>query len=417
MGWNSWDCYGTSVTEGEVLANARYMDERLLPYGWDTVVVDIQWYEPAARAGGYNADAALHLDEYGRPVPAPHRFPSSQDGRGFAPLAEQIHDLGLRFGVHVMRGIPRLAVRNELPILGTGYAAADVADPTSVCPWNGDNVGLNHDHPGAQAYYDSLFAQFAAWGVDFVKADDMLYPYHEREISAFSRALRGCGRPMVLSLSPGRTLSLEHAGHLQACADMWRVSDDLWDRWPDVRAQFDRMAMWAPYAGPGSWPDADMLPLGRLGIRAERGPDRHSRLTRDEQRTLMTLWCIARSPLMFGGDLPSTDDETLALLTNADVLAVLSASTGNRQVIREDGLVVWTADRSDDTGRYVAVFNVDDAPLDADIAYSSIGCSPGNRAVDLWTGAELAGSGPNLTTTLPAHGSLLLLTAPQPTAA
>ncbi|HKT04130.1 MAG TPA: glycoside hydrolase family 27 protein [Rugosimonospora sp.] len=412
MGWNSWDCYGSSVTEAEVLANARFMADRLRPYGWDTVVVDIQWYEPTARAGGYNAGAPLCLDGYGRPVPAPNRFPSARDGRGFAPLAAQVHDLGLRFGIHVMRGVPRLAVRDALPVLGTGYTAAQVADPGSTCAWNTDNVGLDHDHPGAQAYYDSLFAQFAAWGVDFVKADDMLYPYHAREIAAFSRALRGCGRPMVLSLSPGRALSLEYAEHLRTHADMWRVSDDLWDRWPDVRAQFDRMAMWAPYAGPGRWPDADMLPLGRIGIRAERGPDRSSRLSRVEQQTLLTLWCVARSPLMFGGDLPGTDPETLALLTNSAALGVLSTSTGNRQVLRDDDLVVWTAERTSGPGRYVALFNAGEQPLDAHVPWAAIGCAPGGRGTDLWAGTGVPGGGSGLAASLPPHGSLLLLVEP-----
>jgi alpha-galactosidase len=259
-------------------------------------------------------------------------------------LVEQVHDLGLRFGLHVMRGVPRLAVRRGLPAFDAGCTATDIADQNSVCAWDSDNFGLDHDLPGAQAYYDSLFAQFAARGVDFVKADDMLYPYHAREIAAFSRAMRGCGRPMTLSLSPGRAMPLEYAGHLREHADMWRVAGDLWDRWSDVRAQFDRLAMWAPYIGPGSWPDADMLPLGRIGSRAEAGPERDSRLTWDEQRTLMALWCIARSPLMFGGDLPRADEAALGLLTSADVLAVLPESSNNRQVLRDHELVVWTAD-------------------------------------------------------------------------
>src|SRR3954452_7470095 len=247
MGWNSWDCYGTTVTEAEVLANAEFMAAELRRHGWNTVVVDIQWYEPTARAGGYNAGAPLELDGYGRPMPVVARFPSAAGGRGFGPLAARVHEMGLRFGLHIMRGIPRLAVSRDLPILGTGFTAGQVADPSSRCDWNTDNVGLDHDHPGAQAYYDSLAGLFAGWGVDFVKADDMLGPYHEREISAFAAALRGSGRDILLSLSPGRSLSTVHADHLRAHADMWRISDDLWDRWPDVYDQFGRTARWAPY--------------------------------------------------------------------------------------------------------------------------------------------------------------------------
>jgi len=411
MGWNSWDCYGPSVTEAEVLANARFMAERLKSFGWDTVVVDIQWHEPTARGGGYNPDAPLHLDEFGRPQPAPNRFPSAVGGAGFAPLAEQVHALGLRFGLHIMRGIPRLAVRRGLRIAETDYTAAQAADQSSTCAWNSDNYGLDHDHPGARAYYDSLFAQFAAWGVDFVKADDMLYPFHEREIAAFCAAARGCGREMVLSLSPGRAMSLEYVGQLREHAQMWRVSDDLWDRWSDVRAQFDRLAMWAPLAEPGAWPDADMLPLGRIGIRAERGPDRVSRLTATEQRTLMTLWCVARSPLMFGGDLPSTDEATLALLTNPGVLALLGESTGNRQVIREGDLAVWTARRTDGPGRYVAVFNTGETPMEPTLEWASVGCAPvpADQVVDLWERKAAPVSADGLAVDLPPHGCRLLL--------
>ena len=134
MGWNSWDCYGTTVTEAEVLANADFMAEHLLRHGWDTIVVDIQWYEPTARAGGYNAGAPLHLDDHGRPMPVERRFPSAAGGRGFGPLAARVHEMGLRFGLHIMRGIPREAVERDLPILGTSHTAAQVADP-------GDMVG------------------------------------------------------------------------------------------------------------------------------------------------------------------------------------------------------------------------------------------------------------------------------------
>jgi hypothetical protein len=236
----------------------------------------------------------------------------------------------------------------------------------------------------------------------------MIGPYHDREVAAFATALRRSGRDMVLSLSPGRHLSLEHADHLRRHADMWRISDDLWDLWPDVRDQFERTARWAVPAAPGRWPDADMLPLGHIGIRAERGPDRPSRLTWDEQRTLMTLWCMARSPLMYGGDLPTSDPRTLELLTNDDVLAVLKHSSGNRQVLREGDLVVWTARPTDRDGRYVALFNTGDAPLPVDLPLSSAGLSFADRVVDLWAHHDLGRADGSLVTTLPPHGSMLV---------
>ncbi|WP_244202216.1 glycoside hydrolase family 27 protein [Streptomyces diastatochromogenes] len=407
MGWNSWDSYGTTVTEDEVLANAGFLRDHLLAHGWDTVVVDIQWYEPTARAHGYNPDAPLVLDAHGRQLPAPNRFPSAAGGAGFGPLAQRVHDLGLRFGLHIMRGVPRRAVAARLPVAGTGFTVDEIADTGSVCPWNSDNYGLNHDHPGAQAYYDSQVAQFARWGVDFVKADDMLFPYHEREIAAYARAIDRSGRPIELSLSPGTDVSLARLDHLRANATMWRVCDDLWDRWEDVEAQFARMARWAPWQGEGHWADADMLPLGRIGIRAERGEDRLCRLTRPEQISLLTLWLISRSPLMMGGDLPTSPPETVELLTNDEALAVLWHSTGNREVLREGDLVLWTADDTDGTTRYAAVFSLADGPRRFQVPLGSVGARPGDRVREVWTRTDTPHDGRHLTADLPAHGAAL----------
>lgn len=407
MGWNSWDCYGTTVTEDEVLANARYLAEHLLPYGWRYVVVDIQWYEPTARAHGYNEDPPVLLDDHGRQLPAPNRFPSAADGAGFGPLATRIHDVGLLFGVHIMRGIPRRAVRENLPVLGTEWTAADVADLDSTCPWNSDNFGLDHDHPGAQAYYDAQVAQLAAWVVDFIKVDDMLSPYHDREIASYAEAIRRSGRAIVLSLSPGTRLSPVHLDHLRRHASMWRVSDDLWDRWPDVYAQFTRLARWAPLQVDGGWADADMLPLGRIGIRAERGDDRQSRLSLDEQRTLMTLWCLARSPLMFGGDLPSNDQATLELITNADVLAI-GAGRDGRELLREGDLIVWGAASRAGDSRYVAVFWTGTDSAGVDVAAAALPVPDDAVGLDLWTSEQVAVDGPTLRVEVPAHGVRLL---------
>lgn len=402
LGWNSWDCFGTTVTEDEVIANAEVMAARLLPFGWDTVVVDIQWYDPTARSHGYNDDAPLVLDSFGIHQPAPNRFPSAAGGAGFGPLAARVHDLGLKFGLHIMRGIPKIAVEQRLPVKGTEYTAADVADTSSTCPWNPDNYGLNHDHPGAQAYYDSQVATFAGWGVDFIKADDMLAPYHDREISAYAEAIRRSGRDIALSLSPGTGLDVAHLDHLRENAQMWRVSDDLWDRWDDVLAQFDRLAAWVPHQRAGGWADADMLPLGRIGIRAERGDPRDSLLTRDEQRTLISLWVLGRSPLMMGGHLPETDEETFALLTNAEVLRILSHATGNAEIHRDGDLRIWSASDGETGARWIGAFWLGDRPATIDLpAYVDLRTA---AAIDVWTGA------PALLNdlTIPAHGVRLL---------
>ncbi len=410
MGWNSWDSYGTTVTEDEVLANARVMAERLLPAGWDTVVVDIAWYDPTARSHGYNEGAPLELDAFGRQMPAPNRFPSAADGAGFGPLAAQVHALGLKFGLHIMRGIPRRAVALDLPVLGTDYTAAQVADLDHVCAWNPDNYGLNHDHPGAQAYYDAQVAQFAAWGVDFIKADDMQAPYYDREIAAYALAIERSGRDIALSLSPGTQLSTAHVDHLRDHAQMWRISDDLWDRWDDVHAQFARLARWAPFQQPGGWADADMLPLGRIGIRAERGEPRDCRLTDDEQRTMLSLWCMGRSPLMVGGDLPTSTTETLDLLAAPAIAEVLQGSTDGRELLREplEGgeLIVWSARATASERTYAAIFWTGEQGHDARVALASL-LGIGHARVevtDLWAGQSTGVDGDELTATVPAHG-------------
>ncbi|MFD4960010.1 glycoside hydrolase family 27 protein [Microbacterium sp. NPDC058389] len=384
LGWNSWDSYGTTVTEDEVLANAEFMAEHLLPHGWDTIVIDADWADPHPRSHGYNEDARLTIDAHGRLQPDPARFPSSAGGAGFGPLAARLHGLGLKLGVHVMRGIPRVAAAADTPVLGTSTTAAAIADATNVCEWNPHYLGLDHTNPAAQAYYDSCVAQFSEWGLDFVKADDMLWPYQVPDIEAYSLAVQRADRDIALSFSPGRDLSAAHLEHLRAHATMWRVCDDVWDRWDDIEPNFARLARWAPFAGPDGWPDADMLPLGRIGIRAERGEPREGALTLPERRSLMTLWIMARSPLMIGGDLPTSAPETIALFTNDEVLRILRDSHGNRELLRERGLVVWAAEGPAGE-RWAAVFNLGDEPREEpfDTRSLGLGAAPAG-VVDVW---------------------------------
>lgn len=408
MGWNSWDCYGTTVREDEVKANADYMAAHLVAYSWNYVVVDIQWYEPNAKAGGYRPNAELVMDDYGRLLPAQNRFPSAGNGAGFKPLADYVHGLGLQFGIHIMRGIPRQAVEANLPILGTDYHAQDIADTVRVCPWNGDMYGIDMSKPGAQAYYHSIAALYAEWGIDYIKADDMLYPYHAAEIEGISQALGSVNRPIVLSLSPGVDLTTDHSEHLKQYCELFRISADFWDRWQDLYAQFDICKTWSAYTQPGCWADADMLPLGRIGIRAERGVDRQSLLTHDEQITLMTLWAISRSPLMFGGDLPSNDDFTLRLLTNRDVLTVNQASCENAELYRRDEHIVWKAKANESDDVYLALFNIGEEPSAAiNVDFSLIGDSSRYQVNELWDGVDLGVIQGNMRQAVPAHGARL----------
>lgn len=405
MGWNSWNSFATTINEAQALETARIMAAKLLPFGYDVFTVDIQWYEPAAVSYEYNRDPQPAMDGHGRLLPAPNRFASSAGGLGFKPLADQVHALGLKFGVHLMRGVPRAAVKANLPVLGTSVRAADIADTSSTCSWNPDMYGVDMRKPGAQAYYDSVFGLFAQWGVDFVKMDDMSRPYdaHAAEIEAAHKAIRTSGRPMILSLSPGET-PVPRAEHVRRYAQMWRISDDFWDEWSMLDAQFTRLENWNAFRAPGAWPDADMLPLGRLAL-----GKRDSKFTPDEQQTLMTLWSIARSPLIMGGDLRHLDAPTLALLTNRRVLAVNQASTGNQPHFVEDGARVWSArPEGKPAERYLALFNTTAKPKTVGIGLRDLGLADGVSALDLWSGQHLGRVSGRMQRTLAPHGSALL---------
>lgn len=356
MGWNSWDNFATTVTEAQTKEQADYMAQHLKAFGWEYIVVDIQWYEPGAKSHDYRKDAVLVMDEFGRLQPAQNRFPSSANGAGFKHLSDYIHAKGLKFGVHLMRGIPRQAVDKNLPVKGTSVHAADIANKASICPWNPDMYGVDTSKPGAQEYYNSVFDLLASWGIDYVKVDDISRPYHEHqsEIEAIRKAIDQTGRPMVLSLSPGET-ALDAADHVKQHANLWRISDDFWDTWETLHEQFARLAKWNPYRMPGAWPDADMLPFGVIDL-----GKRMTRFTPDEQFTVMTLWSIARSPLMYGGDMTKMDTFTLPLLTNAAVLAVNQASENNHPLFARDDLIAWTADVPGSRDKYLAVFNAQD---------------------------------------------------------
>lgn len=250
MGWNSYDYYDTTVTEDQVKANADYMAEHLKTHGWEYVVVDIEWYSYDAGSQRdkhqYIPFWEVEMDEYSRLLPCPQRFPSSAGGRGFAPLAEYVHGLGLKFGIHIMRGIPRIAAHNHSKILGTERRANEIASPYSICPWNPDMYGVIPGEEGAQEYYDSLMALYAQWGVDFVKCDDICRGDAEsakEEIAMLHKAIENCGRDIVLSLSPGPAL-LEWAEHYHKNANMWRITDDFWDHWDSLRDMFDRCRNW-----------------------------------------------------------------------------------------------------------------------------------------------------------------------------
>jgi len=419
MGWNSYDSYGGAVNEQEMKANAKVLADHLARYGWKYVVVDYYWYfdhpESIEHSSGHER-LETAMDEYGRLLPAPNRFPSSAGGKGFAPLADYVHSLGLKFGIHIMRGIPRQAVERNVPILGAHARAKDIADLKNICPWSTAMYGVDVTKPAGQAYYDSIARLYASWGVDFIKADDMsrgndLEPYHGAEIEALRKAMNKSGRPMVLSLSPGAA-PLDQAASLSEWSQMWRISDDMWDNWKEVFAQFARTRGWAQYSGPNHWPDADMLPLGRLRVRGFENAPRSSRLTHDEQRTLMTLWTIFRSPLMMGGDLTSLDPWTASLLENDEAIAVDQTSSGNHELFERGPRVAWEADAPGVHEKYVALFDTGQAAVDVVVTWQELGLAGKCAVRDLWQKRDLGTFADRFSARLDSHAAGLYKVAP-----
>lgn len=412
MGWNSWDCFGLDVTEQEVKQNAEFMAKNLKEFGWEYVVVDLGWYAPGVTTKNYKQkNIPLITDEYGRLIPVEERFSSSVNGKGFKPLADYVHSLGLKFGIHIMRGMPWIAAEKKKTIKGTNITCDAVAEENDQCLWYGSMYGIDCTKEGAQEYYDSLIELYTSWDVDFIKADDMgtwdgdglNSPLRTDELEALAASIEKFGNRIVLSVSPGAAY-IGNAYHLSRHAHMWRISCDFWDNWDALKRQFPRCAAWSKRKIAGHWPDADMLPLGKIGIRGEVGKARNTNFTKDEQITLMTLWCIFRSPLMFGGDLPQTDEFTMKLITNKNALEVNQNSKNNRQIYADEKTIVWTAEHESNSKKYIAIFNISETDIKKeDIEAFLNGTLP---AYDIWNNKEIQIDDEIL---IPPHGALLLL--------
>ncbi|MEZ4905320.1 MAG: glycoside hydrolase family 27 protein [Spirosomataceae bacterium] len=421
MGWNSYNAFGATVEESEVRANAEYVAKNLKQHGWNYVVIDFCWWYPHPPGSNQSnppqfklkSDGSLvpyfQMDEYGRLYPDVRRFPSAAGGKGFKALADYVHSLGLKFGIHVMRGIPRQAVWYNTKVLGTNnIRAKDVVDTTSVCNWLNNMWGVNMTKSGGQEYYNSILQLYADWGVDFIKLDDTdmdeKYPYRREEVSAFHQAIDKTKRPIVLSLS--LNMKYENREHAKENAEMWRISKDYWDSWEQLEEQFPLCAKWAHVADPGNWPDADMLQLGKIAKRGPVGQERFSRFTEDEQITHFTLWCIAQSPLMFGGNLPENTPFVNSLITNDEAIAVNQQGSNPKEVYFKEEKVVWMS-KNKDGSINVALFNHGKEAKDMEVTFEQLGLNPKSkyRVRDLWKKQDLDQIKVSLSQKINAHGA------------
>ncbi|MEO8406380.1 MAG: glycoside hydrolase family 27 protein [Chitinophagaceae bacterium] len=419
MGWNSYNCFGSAVHEDEVRANADYMAQHLKQYGWQYIVVDFLWsYDnpPGSKIGNpfqrQLQDGSyvpwLTMDEWGRLVPHEHKFPSAFGGKGFKPLSDYIHSLGLKFGIHVMRGIPRQAVWSKSPVMGTNGITADmIADTSSKCPWMNHMYGLNMAKAGAQDYLNSLLKLYASWNVDFIKVDDIARPYSNAEIEGYQKAIQACGRPIVLSLSPGET-PISQATHAATYSNMWRMADDFWDNWKEVLKMFEYAKSWEGKSGPGHWPDCDMIQIGKLSKRGPVGEERYSRFTEDELYTHMNFWCIYRSPLILGGNLPDNRAIETTLFTNEEIVAVNQNGENPKQLYKDKKSMIWISQVSGSKDFYVGLFNISDTAHAVAVDFSLLGFKGKISVRDLWKKADAGSFKKQYSQMLRPHASVLL---------
>ena len=451
MGWNSFDAWDSRIDEKTYRETVEFMANNLRDHGWEYAVIDYIWWNP--NPGGHNvrenfkqrighpdvrlaADGSLldkrevTMDEFGRLLPSVERFPSSAGGKGFKPLADWVHSKGMKFGIHIMRGIHREAYYRNTPILGSKASAKDIAKVGDHAPWLNNMFGVDWRQEGAQEYYDSIFRLYAQWGVDYIKADDMMgscggpsYGYSEGEISMMRRAIDRSGRPMVLSLSCGEAQT-GRADHLHTNANMWRISNDFWDEWRHLARSFPLLDKWSAWGGDHRWPDADMIPFGHISLDDRpHGPDRMSKFTIPEHYTLMTLFSIARSPLMIGSELLTTPRETIeTFFTNDEVLYVNQHGRDPHQVIRVDSerggddptkyYAVWISHDERSSDRFVALFNLGPEEKEVTFRFEDEDLRGAWKVRDLWARRDAGEARDALTRTLPAHGAALLRLTP-----
>ncbi|PON99084.1 Glycoside hydrolase [Trema orientale] len=375
-GWNSYDSFSWTISEEELLQSAEIISKKLLPHGYEYVIVDYLWYRrkvPGAHADSLGFDV---IDEWGRMIPDPDRWPSSKGGKGFTEVAKRVHSLGLKFGIHVMRGISTQAVNANTTILdttkggayeesGRNWTAKDIGIKERTCAWMTHGFMSVDTQLGAgRAFLRSLYEQYAEWGVDFVKNDCVFGDDLDvNEISYVSEVLKELDRPILYSLSPGTSVTPAMAKAVSGLVNMYRITGDDWDTWADVAAHFDVTRDFATANMVGaqgllgrSWPDLDMLPLGWLTdpgqdsafiihnelmialtliilwSRVNEGPHRKCNLTLHEQRTQFPNITSAKSSKKAcwksGGCLTdiTSEAQVLGLTSCADTKAVGSSS-------------------------------------------------------------------------------------------
>ncbi|MGD0904487.1 MAG: putative Ig domain-containing protein [Terracidiphilus sp.] len=390
MGWNSYNCFGVSVTQDKALRAAHAMIALGLDqHGWTYINLDDGWQ--GSRGGPSNA---MQAD--------PRRFPDIK------AMVDEIHGLGLKAGLYSSPWV----------VTYGGRLGGSAENPEGASQrWPGNAPKNNRTLPFAIGKYRFTYQdaqQFADWGFDYLKLD--WGPVEAPETKEMHQALRLTRRDIVLSLSNNHVKNLfPIIGEVGPWAQSWRTTTDISDVWSRVANDIGfAQDNWAPFARPGHHNDADMLVVGRVGGWSGNGP-RPTRLTPDEQYTHISLWCLLASPLLIGCDMEQMDDFTLSLLSNDEVLEVSQDSLAKQatQVAGRGDLKVY-AKRMDDGSWAVGLFNSGRETNTVAVNWADLKLKGPQRVRDLWRQQDLGVFPDKFETSVASHGVALARVFPNP---
>jgi alpha-galactosidase len=354
MGYNSYDSYNSILNQEIAVKLIDVMAEKYLPFGYEYFVIDAGWYteykiDPETRLPlASDSKRRFNIDENGLPEPSKVYF-----SNGIKALADYAHKKGLKFGLHLMRGALKQAAEQNCLVKGTTIPIRDITDSLSICTWASFTIGVNMDKPGANEYYYSMIKKMASWNVDFIKYDDITGM--PDEINAIVKAIKNCGRPIVLSLSPGEDTKIEFLPFYEKC-NMLRITADIWDYPRSLNNGFTAMKNYQGRGVPGFWPDLDMIALGPLEVLKKT--KRRSRFNNDQALTFITQRAIFASPLIIGGDMLTMDDLTYKLLTNKEMITCNQNGVTGVLTFDADSIEIYNAVNKNDPGKgWLAVFN------------------------------------------------------------
>lgn len=409
LGWSSWSLTGNHVSgygnswlnAAHVEAQSDAMHQKLQSHGYAYINLDAFWYKVSS--------GVFAVDAYGRWTPDTSRFPN------IGAVGKYVHNNGQKFGLYLVPGIPKNAVSQNTPILGTSCHAKDITvQPLTDGNHFKNTYKIDYSKPCAQAYINSIASQLHGWGADFLKLDGVapgsaVAGYDTRaDVQAYASALK----PYNIWLELSSSVDISNISTWQQYANGWRIEGDVecysacttpaLTIWSKITNRFKDAPKWAQYAGPGGWNDLDSLDVGNGSMDG---------ITNTERQTTTTLWAISVAPLYTGDDITKLDSYGVSLLTNDEVIAVDQAGKPATPVSQSSNQQVWKVKNTD--GSYtVALFNLGSSSATVTANWSDLGFSGSATVRDLWSHTNLGSFSDHFSATLSSHASRLLKVTP-----